>query len=575
MHPTGYRSAGAIFWAHWRTLRHIHLPRREALTNGLPVGGLTPVRGEASARGLTPARGEASARGLTWSAGVGLIWYALWAVAGWAFFRLFISPDDVPLLRTALPGGLLLMFLYWQVVPLLLATTGSSLDVRKLRAYPVPENQLFSIEILLRVTAAIEMLLVLAGMLVGALFNPALPVWSTLAALYAVFNLILAVGLRDLLARLLARRRVREIVVLLMVLGAVLPQLLLARRGMVGGPIRLLLVRDAWLGWPWTAAANLLTGSRFWVSLAVLSAWILAAYLFSSWQFGRTLRFDTDAAGSSASSPEPVRAGWRQRYATGLYRWPSWLLRDPLGALVEKELRSLARSPRFRLVYLMGLIFGCLMPLLFVPRGVAGGFFFRNYLTVVWIYALMLMSEVCFWNVFGFDRGAAQFYFLAPVSFARVLVSKNLTALFYLLTQAAAITAVSLLLRMPFDARRVIEACAAAAVVTILLFAAGNLLSVHQARGVHPGRSFRSGAAGRLQALLFAVYPLTFLPLALAYLARYAFDSQAALYAVLALDAAAGLVFYKVSLDSAVRSASRIQESILAALAVGDGPIAD
>jgi len=59
---------------------------------------------------------------------------------------------------------------------------------------PVPENQLFSIEILLRVTSAVEMLLVLAGMLLGALFNPALPAWSALAALYAVFNLILAVA---------------------------------------------------------------------------------------------------------------------------------------------------------------------------------------------------------------------------------------------------------------------------------------------------------------------------------------------------------------------------------------------
>ncbi len=154
-------------------------------------------------------------------------------------------------------------------------------------------------------------------------------------------------------------------------------------------------------------------------------------------------------------------------------------------------------------------------------------------------------------------------------------MSKNLTAVFFLLTQAVAITAVSRLLRMPVDARRLTEACAAAAVVTILLFAAGNLLSVHQARGVQPGRSFRSGAAGRLQALLFAVYPLTFLPLALAYLARYAFGSQAALYAVLAFDAAAGLIFYRVSLDSAVRSAGRSQERILAALTVGDGPIAE
>ena len=93
-----------------------------------------------------------------------LIWYGVWASAAYVFAAgLQQSAEELPVIRIALPGGLLLMFLYWQVVPLMLATTGSSLDLRKLRAYPIPDGQLFSIEVLLRVTAGIEMVLVLDG----------------------------------------------------------------------------------------------------------------------------------------------------------------------------------------------------------------------------------------------------------------------------------------------------------------------------------------------------------------------------------------------------------------------------
>ncbi len=532
----------AIFWAQWRTLRHFY-----------PRGGVA------------------------WSAAVGFLWYGLWTAASFAFLRVFSNPENVPVMRIGVPGGLLLMFLYWQVVPLLLAATGSALDLRRLRAYPIPENQLFAIEILLRVTSAIEMVLLFTGMIIGALLNPALPRWSVLAAtLYIAFNLIIAVGLRDLLARLLARKRIRELVFFLLVLSAALPQLLLARRGMVSPQLRLLISRDAWQGWPWSATANLLLGIRFWQSFAILLTWTLAAFAFSSWQFARTLRFDADAARSGTSlitahrSPRGNSMDW-------FYRWPSLLLPDPLGALIEKEFRFLVRSPRFRLVFLMGFTFGLViwLPMVFVPRGPLGEFFVRNYLTVVCVYSLMLMSEVCFWNAFGFDRSAAQFYFLAPVSFTRVLVSKNLTAVFFMVTEIAMVTGVCLLLRMPFDMRRLFEAYGVAAVVMILLFAAGNQLSIHQARGVNPANSFRTGAAGGLQAMLFAIYPITFAPLGLAYLARYAFGSQAALYVVLSLDAIAGLIFYRISLDSAVRAADRTKESLLAALSVGDGPIAN
>jgi hypothetical protein len=91
---------------------------------------------------------------------------------------------------------------------------------------------------------------------------------------------------------------------------------------------------------------------------------------------------------------------------------------------------------------------------------------------------------------------------------------------------------------------------------------------------VDPGSSFRSGAAGRLQAMLFVIYPVTFAPILLAYLARCAFGSQAALFAILGLDAMAGLIVYRVALDSAVRTAELTRETMIAALSISDGPIA-
>jgi ABC-2 type transport system permease protein len=184
------------------------------------------------------------------------------------------------------------------------------------------------------------------------------------------------------------------------------------------------------------------------------------------------------------------------------------------------------------------------------------------------------LSQVCFWNSFGFDRSAAQFYFLAPVSFARVLVAKNLSAAFFIALEVALITLVCGLLGMPLDPAKMAEAYSVAVVISIFLLGAGNMVSIHMARGVNPDSSFRTTAAGRVQAMLFLIYPLACIPPALAYLARYAFDNQAAFFGVLAFDAAAGLVVYKIALDSAVEAADRLKETMITALAQADGPIA-
>ena len=101
--------ARAILWAQWRTLANFY-----------------------------------PGRGVAWTTTVSMIWYGMWTAVAVAFGRVFSDPSNMYAIRAALPGGLLLMFLYWQVVPLLLAATGAALDLRKLRAYPIPASQLFS-----------------------------------------------------------------------------------------------------------------------------------------------------------------------------------------------------------------------------------------------------------------------------------------------------------------------------------------------------------------------------------------------------------------------------------------------
>ena len=137
------------------------------------------------------------------------------------------------------------------------------------------------------------------------------------------------------------------------------------------------------------------------------------------------------------------------------------------------------------------------------------------------------------------------------------------------------VTMVCIISGLPITAVSLAEAYSVAAVLTMFLLGAGNLLSVHQARGVNPATSFRSSAAGRVQAMLFLIYPFASIPAGLAYLARWAFHSEGAFFAVLAFDAAVAVVVYRIALQSAVDAADRMKESMITALSAGDGPIAN
>jgi ABC-2 type transport system permease protein len=532
-----WNQVSAIVWAQWRSTRN-HLPR-------------------------------ANLGGLLFTGALTAVWYGAFAYFALLAAILLSRPGELDSFHKILPPALLLCLLYWQVIPVLLTSMGASLDLRKLLVYPIPKRALFAIEVVLRISTGVEMLLLLAGAAIGLLFNPNVPLWAPFTfALFVLFNLFCSTGIRDLLVRLLAHKRVREIIVFMVVICAALPQLILFRGSqnrmqqfLSGEPSAML---------PWTATARLALGQFSWTSLGVMLAWTLAAYAFGRTQFERGLRFD--AAEASAR-------GWSSKRRVSRLEWwyqlPNAVLRDPLAALIEKELRFLSRAPRFRLVFLMGFSFGLLIwtPLAFGRLSGERSFLGDNYLTMVSIYALLLMSDALFWNCFGFDRSAAQVYFLMPVKMSTVLAGKNLAAAFLVLIEVAAIALVCALLRLPLSGRQILEALGVTCVITLFTLAIGNLSSVYNPRAVNPVKAMKTAAQSRSQALMMLAFPLTLVPVMLAYLARYAFDTEWAFFGVLLFGAVAGVLVYFYSMQSALKAAEERREQIIRSLSSGEGPV--
>src|ERR1700691_3147787 len=159
---------GAIVWAQWRSTRNL-LPR-------------------------------ANLGGLIFSGALTTVWYGAFTYFAVLAAILLSRPGELGSFHKILPPALLLCLLYWQVIPVLLTSMGASLDLRKLLVYPIPKRALFAIEVILRVSTGIEMLLLLIGAAIGLLFDAAVPHWAPFSlAVGVIFSLFCSTGIRDLL----------------------------------------------------------------------------------------------------------------------------------------------------------------------------------------------------------------------------------------------------------------------------------------------------------------------------------------------------------------------------------------
>jgi ABC-2 type transport system permease protein len=506
-----------------------------------------------------------------------LFWYG-----GFAFLGILAAVSlpfihDPSLLLRILDGGLLVAFIYWQFIPLLLVSSGVSLDLKRLMVYPIPESRMFGIEVLLRASTGAEVLLVLGGAAIGLWRNPIAHWWGPLFLIpFTAFNLCLSAGIRDLLSRLMHKRGVREIVVLGFVVLTQIPNFVMRMvpaEKLTAYANRYAAI-SAVLPVPWRWTAHLAVGEMSAAALGGLALWVVLGAWFGYSQFRRGLHFD-EAAAESASRAPAERTG-RTPLLERIAGLPLRIFPEPLATLIQKELLTLPRVPRFRLLFLMGAFFSLIVfiPFLSKPGGAPNpGFMQQNFLTIVVLYSMLLLTEPLFANVFAYDRKAAQAYYVLPVRFSTVLIAKNLTAGLFILLEIVLVCLVTSLFRVPLSVRQLLESLATVLVFAAFLLSIGNLTSVRYAKAVDASNPWRGKGSGKGGGWLLLVYVVTAPAAVLAHLARYAFDSELAFFAVLGSAFLIAMLTYTVTFDSALESADKGREQFLAALGEGESVI--
>ncbi len=498
-----------------------------------------------------------------------LLWYGLYAsvAVGLAWKLPEISLAE---LAVWLPSGLLGVFLFWQLIPLLTLSSGWSLEVNKLQVYPIADRALFGLETLLRITSAPEMIIVILGATVGLFRHFVIPSIAPLTMLLFIpFNLFCQLAVRDLILHSFERNRFRELFALVVISIAILPQLLLRTGlGPTLKPYYFALARNGIA--PWSELASLSLGRAHFIDVALALVWIALSFLCARWAFGRSLVAD-DSFRSTGNRAATAKSGMGFRFWT----WPERIFTDPLAVLMQKEFQSLVRMPKFRVLFGMSCVLGMLV---FVPVALNGNdpaaaFMRNNLIPVVNVYGLLLLSDTLLLNAFGLDRGAAQLYYVAPVELGDVLKAKNLAAISFVMMQSAAILLVAAVARAPVTRFGVASGLVASAVVCVFLLATGNLTSLTRPRPIDPKQTFKKQGGAAMQIwILGCVLGLSVLA-GFAYLARYAFQSDWAFLITLGFEFLIGAVIYRVSLESAVRRGYRNREMIVQLLSRNVSPL--
>jgi ABC-2 type transport system permease protein len=300
-----------------------------------------------------------------------------------------------------------------------------------------------------------------------------------------------------------------------------------------------------------------------------MAAWIAFALGIARWQFLRALKSEellTAPSRAASSRRESTLAKLRSRF-TGLFPGAT-------GILLDKELRSLVRMPRFRVVFLLACVFSVIvfLPLQMQLRD-GDGFFARHGLQVMNLYGLLILSDVLLWNVFGFDRSAAQIYFVTPVDLASVIRAKNVTAGVFMAIETLLCVLAALLFRVRVTPLTLISNLCGAGVATLLFLCIGNISSVSSPRAADPKATLRKQNNGMVQLWLLGCTVCAGVLLGAAYLAGWAMDSEWAAIAVLGLELGIGAIAYRFSVESAVARLTSNREAFLSALDKSSSPV--
>jgi hypothetical protein len=169
-------------------------------------------------------------------------------------------------------------------------------------------------------------------------------------------------------------------------------------------------------GWTFRVLEAVVQGRSWWSQAMLLASALLAGYWLSLWQLRRSL---AGREGSGRRTAKKNGNGIQSR---------AFALPGRFGALLEKDFRYLLRSSQGRYAFVWPAILTLLLRIFALQSETN-----RQFLEMAEGSQLMLFIGFFFFfflpffvGPFGFDHRGVQTYYLAPVSFKKVLLSKNL-----------------------------------------------------------------------------------------------------------------------------------------------------
>jgi ABC-2 type transport system permease protein len=492
--------------------------------------------------------------------GVGL-GFAAWQIA---------SHDSLRLLAALLWA----VFLFWQFVPITIASFQETADLSILLRFPVRFSSyaLFYILSGLFDIGSVVGGIALFGIWVGAsLAQPRLVIWITLAlALFAAFNVLLTRMIFAWIDRWLAQRKTREIlgaVFLFLMLGAqllnpafhqqnryqrnmtqsrIMREFRAASRvqGALPPGLAANAIARAHRGEPVRSGSNLLYLACFAAAAgAVLAIRLRAEYRGENLGEAPSRSAKTTRARSQASRLEGS---------------------GPIAAVIEKELHYLTRSG----VMLYGFVAPLIIVFLFSggARGGHGPGFSGQYALPIGVAYSFLGLTRFIYNNLGGEGAGIQLYFLSPTPFRKVMLAKNIVHIMIFLVELALVSLiVAFRSGIPDFQILFLTLCWLLFAMPAQL-AIGNILSITMPYRMNMTRMSREqGAAGNgllsllVEVLVFAVGVAVYLPLEIA--------GHAALAAPVLLLLAVGSIFFWLrTLGNAGAMVAARKEALVATL---------
>ncbi len=347
-------------------------------------------------------------------------------------------------------GAAAIFFGLWQTWTAVSLTLNDreGLDLRRFLVFPIPAGRVYAMGLLTGIVG--DPMGIVWGAMLGGVFTGAaiarpgawLAIFLLVLVSFAVATVIFVALVQEILSAVLSTRRIREWAMLGSVGASVGILGVLAwsadRPFHALGDLLPTLRIVQWMAWPAAfpaAAARALFAGHALESLPWIAGLVVLTAL-TGWVAFRIAISQARGAGASgegpAGRPGAVGLGWRG---------------GRFGALVEKEARYLFRQPLARVDAFLAPAIMAVVALKVEPRipSEAGDVVRALPLFGAALYAHLLLQA--FWlNAFGWERGGARGYFLAPLDLASVLKAKALVlygySLLLFLASAAVMAAI-------------------------------------------------------------------------------------------------------------------------------------